>query len=95
MQLTGKNTGIAGENTRQTHAKIPANAGKNTRTTAGKKPAIPRRFTCNCRQSAITPRVKSPANCRKVSLHHAGEVTCNLRALSSAITCFLREVVAA
>ena len=29
-----------------------------------KKPAIPRRITCNCRQSAITPRVNSLANCR-------------------------------
>ena len=37
MQLTGKNTGIAGKNTRQTQAKITANAGKNTRTIAGKK----------------------------------------------------------
>ena len=37
MQLTGKNTGIAGKNTRQTQAKIIANAGKNTRTIAGKK----------------------------------------------------------
>ena len=50
MQLTGKNTGIAGKNTRQTQAKITANAGKNTRTIAGKKPAIPRRITSNCRQ---------------------------------------------
>ena len=64
MQLTGKNTGIAGKNTRQTQAKITANAGKNTRTIAGKKPAIPRRITCNCWQSAITPRVNSPVNCR-------------------------------
>ena len=37
MQLTGKNTGIAGKNTRQTQAKLTANAGKNTRTIAGKK----------------------------------------------------------
>ena len=37
MQLTGKNTGIAGKNTRQTQAKITANAGKNTRTITGKK----------------------------------------------------------
>ena len=37
MQLTGKNTGIAGKNTRQTQAKITANAGKNTRIIAGKK----------------------------------------------------------
>ena len=37
MQLTGKNTGIAGKNTRQTQAKITANAGKNTRTIAGNK----------------------------------------------------------
>ena len=37
MQLTGKNTGIAGKNTRQTQAKITAHAGKNTRTIAGKK----------------------------------------------------------
>ena len=37
MQLTGKNTRIAGKNTRQTQAKITANAGKNTRTIAGKK----------------------------------------------------------
>ena len=29
-----------------------------------KKPAILRRITCNCRQSAIRPRVNSPANCR-------------------------------
>ena len=64
MQLTGKNTGIAGKNTRHTQAKITANAGKNTRTIAGKKPASLRRITCNCRQSAITPRVNSPANCR-------------------------------
>ena len=64
MQLTGKNTRIAGKNKRQTQAKITANAGKNTRTIGGKKPAIPRRITCNSRQSAITPRVNSPANCR-------------------------------
>ena len=64
MQLTGKNTGIAGKNTRQTQAKINANAGKNTRTIAGKKPANPRRITCNCRQPAITPRVNLPANRR-------------------------------
>ena len=63
MQLTGKNTRIAGKNTRQTQAKITAIARKNTRTIAGKKPAIPRRITCNCRQSAITPWVNSPANC--------------------------------
>ena len=37
MQLTGKNTGIAGKNTRQTQAKITANAEKNTRTIAGRK----------------------------------------------------------
>ena len=30
MQLTGKNTGIAGKNTRQTQTKITANAGKKT-----------------------------------------------------------------
>ena len=95
MQLTGKNTAIAGKNTRQTQAKITANAGKNIRTIAGKKPGIPRIITCNCRQSAITPRVNSPANCSYVSLHHAGEVTCNLRALLSAIACILREVLAA
>ena len=64
MQLAGKNTRIAGKNTRQTQAEITANAGKNTRTVAGKKPAIPHRITCNRRQSAITPRVNSPANCR-------------------------------
>ena len=64
MQLTGKNTSIAGKNIRQTQAKITANAGKITRTIAGKKPAIPRRITCNCRQSAITPRVNCPATCR-------------------------------
>ena len=63
MQLAGKNTTIAGKNTRQTQAKITANAGKNTRKIAGKKPAIPHRITCNRRQSTITPRVKSPANC--------------------------------
>ena len=64
MQLTGKNTAIAGKNTRQTQAKITANAGKKTRTILGKKPEIPRRNTCNCRQSAITPRVNSPEICR-------------------------------
>ena len=37
MQLIGKNTGIAGKNTRQMQAKITANAGKKTRTIAGKK----------------------------------------------------------
>ena len=37
MQLTGKNTGIAGKNTRQTQAKITANAGENTRTIASKQ----------------------------------------------------------
>ena len=37
MQLTGKNTRIAGKNTRQTQVKITANAGKNTRTIASKK----------------------------------------------------------
>ena len=46
MQLTGKNTGIAGENTRQTQAKISANAGKNNRTIAGKK-------TCNSTQKYL------------------------------------------
>ena len=49
MQLTGKNTRIASKSTRQTQAK---------------QPAIPRRITCNCRQSAITLRVNSPAKCR-------------------------------
>ena len=44
MQLTGKNTGIAGKNTRQTQAKVTANAGKNARTIAGKK-------TCNSTQN--------------------------------------------
>ena len=63
MQFTGENTRIAGKNTRQTQAKITANAGKNTRTIAGKKAAIPRRITCNCKQSAITPRANSPATC--------------------------------
>ena len=52
------------QNTRQTQAKMTANAGNNTRTITGKKPAIPHRITCNCRQSAITPQVKSPAKCR-------------------------------
>ena len=59
-----QNTRIAGKNTRQAQAKMTANAGKKTRTIAGKKPAIPHRITCNCRQSAITPQVNSPANCR-------------------------------
>ena len=95
MQLTGKNTRIAGKNTRQTQTKITANAGKKPAQTQPKKPAIPRRITCNCRQSAITPRVNSPANCRQVNLHHAGEVTCNLRALLTAIACILCEVLAA
>ena len=66
MQFTGKNTKIAGKNTHQTQAKITANAGKNTRKIAGKKnlqfhaesPAIAGR------QSALTPRINSPANCR-------------------------------
>ena len=51
--------------------KYPPNAGKNNckrrkkyPQSQAKKPAIPRRITCNCRQSAITPRVNSPANCR-------------------------------
>ena len=46
MQLTGKNTGIAGKNTRQTQSKITANAGKNTRTIGGKK-------TCNSTQNYL------------------------------------------
>ena len=49
LLLAGKNTRIAGKNTRQTQAK---------------KPATQRRITCNYRQSASTPRVNSPANCR-------------------------------
>ena len=95
MQLTGKNTGIAGKNTRQTQAKITANAGKNTRTISGKK-------TCNSTQNylqlqAICHHSAGKITCKlqEVSLHHAGEVTCNLRALLTAIACILREVLAA
>ena len=52
--------------------KYPINAGKNDckrrkkypHNRRQKKPAIPCRITCNCRQSAITPRVNSPANCK-------------------------------
>ena len=92
MQLTGKNTGIAGKNTRQTQAKISANAGKIPAQSQAKKTC---NSTQNYLQSATTPRVNSPANCRQVSLHHAGEVTCNLRALLTAIACILRELLAA
>ena len=45
------------QKTRESQVKIPAKRRQ-------KKPAIPRRITCNCKQSAITPRVNSPANCR-------------------------------
>ena len=94
MQLTDKTTRIAGKNTHQTQAKITATQEKLPAQSQAKKLAIPRRITGNCRQSAIIPRVNSPANCRYVSLHHAGEITGNLRALLSAIACTLREVLA-
>ena len=82
MQFAGKSTRIAGKNTRQTQAKITANARKNTRTIAGKN-------TCNSTHNHLQLQVSQP------SLHPAGEVTCNLRALLSAIACILREVLAA
>ena len=62
------------KNTRQTQTKINANTGKNPYTIAGKN-------ICNFRQSAITLRVKSSTNCKKVSLNPAEEVTRDLRAL--------------
>ena len=62
MQLTAKNTGIAGKNTRQTQAKKLQLQEKIPAQSQAKKPTIPRRITCNCRQSAITPGVNSPAN---------------------------------
>ena len=43
--------------TAQLQAKIPAQL-------QAKMPAIARKNNCNCRQSTITPRVNSPANCR-------------------------------
>ena len=64
MQLTGKNTGIAGKNTRQTQAKITANAGKNTRTIAGKK-------TCNSTQNYL--------QLQAICHHTAGKFTCKLQ----------------
>ena len=64
MQLTGKNTGIAGKNSRQTQAKITANAGKNTRSIAGKK-------TCNSTQNYL----QLQAICHPT----AGKFTCKLQ----------------
>ena len=64
MQLTGKNTGIAGKNTRQTQAKITANAGKNARTMAGKK-------TCNSTQNYL--------QLQAICHHTAGKFTCKLQ----------------
>ena len=57
IQLTVENTRIADKKTRQTQEKIPAQS-------QAKKLASPSRITSNCRQSVITPRVNSPANCR-------------------------------
>ena len=85
MQFAGESTRIAGKNTHQMQAKINGNAGKNTRTIAGKIPAIAQKIIRTCRQSAITPQVNSPSNCRLFNLHPAGEVTCNLRALLGAV----------
>ena len=86
MQFEGKNTRIAGKKIRHTQAKITANAGKNTRT-------IARKNARNCTEKKLQMQVICYHTA--VSLHPAGEVTCNLRALLSAIACILREVVAA
>ena len=64
MQLTGKNTGIAGINTRQTQAKTTANAGKNTRKITGKK-------TCNSTQNYLPLQA--------ICHHTAGKITCKLK----------------
>ena len=86
MQSLLKTPTIAHQNTRicrqehpQLQARIAAIAGKNN---------------SNCRQSAITQQVNSHANCRKISLHPAGEVICNLLALICVVACILREVLA-
>ena len=78
----------------ESQVRIPAKRRQKYLHTEEKIPAIPHRNTCNCRHSAITQRVNSTANCRCVSLHHAGEVTCKVCALLSAITCILCEVLA-
>ena len=64
MQLTGKNTGIAGKITRQTQPKITANSRKNTRTIAGKK-------TCNSSQNYL--------QLQAIWYHTAGKFTCKFQ----------------
>ena len=61
MQFAGKNTRIACKNTRHMIAKITANARKIHAQSQAKMPAIAPKNTCNCRQSALTPLVNSPA----------------------------------
>ena len=60
MQLAGKNTKIAGKNTRQTQAKITAKPEKNTSTIAGK-------ITCNSTQNY--------QELQAICYHTAGEFT--------------------
>ena len=64
MQLTGKNTGIAGKNTRQTQAQITANGGKNIRTIAGKN-------ICNATQNY--------QQLQAICYDTAGKFTCKLQ----------------
>ena len=100
---------FTGDFTCKTHATLPATSMRNCLLLQAQTlesqvkipaqsqaiiPAILQKNTCNCRQSTITPRLKSPSNCKKVSLHPAGEVTCNFSALISAIACIRREVIA-
>ena len=66
MQNTGKNTRIAGKNTRQTQAKITANPGKNTRTIAGKK-------TCNSTQNYL--------QLQAICYQTAGKFICKLQVI--------------
>ena len=79
MQLTGKNTGIAGKNTSQTQAKITAHAGKNTRQTQAKITAnagkntrkIAGKKTCNSTQNYL--------QLQAICHHTAGKFTCKLQ----------------
>ena len=91
-----------------THANLPASAGKNTWNLQAKTlesqvkiPAKRRQKTCNSAQNYLQLQTicyhiagKFTYKLQVSSLHHAGEVTCNLRALLSAIACILREVLA-
>ena len=64
MHFAGKNTRIASENTRQTHAKKTANAGKNSRTIAGKN-------ICNATQNYL--------QLQAICYDTAGKFTCKLQ----------------